>query len=149
MKTLFKSILTLLFLGVFTVQHAAAQEGPCTDTDLPTETEDAEGDEKGNEGDVEKDDSGVYWWVDNGEIKRVWPKDDPNAPWNRPTESEQSSGETGPQEDGHNEEYRRDLDIAYLLLLDSGHSDEEVVWVLEMMFPHIDHAIAIPAFLAH
>jgi len=148
MKTLFKSILTLVFLGLFTAQYAAAQEGPCTDTDVPTETEDedTEDDEKKEEGDVEKDDSGGYWWNDDGEIKRVWPKDDPEAPWNRTTESQQSSGETGDQEEAH-EEYLTDLEIAYLLLLDSGHSEEEAVWVLEVMFPPEDNAVAVPAFL--
>ena len=59
-------------------------EGPCTDTDIPGETE---GTEEDSDDDKKKrikwmcseDDNGNYWWNDDEEIKRVWPRDDPNA----------------------------------------------------------------------
>ena len=170
MTPLFKSILTLLFLGLFTAQYAAAQEGPCTDTDLPTETEDedTEDDEQKEEDDVEKEDEDdldeMYpgfelpdWVPDPAD---VFDCDQPGAadlapywcPWENPeddTESEQSSAETGNQEDRHDEEYLTDLDIAFLFLLDSGHSEEEAVWVLEVISPPQDNAIAIPAFIGY
>lgn len=77
---------------------SAQEKGPCTDTDLPGETESTEedtGDKKEDDGqaDVQRDDNGDYWWNDNGTIKRVWTVDHPDAPWNRPSNSTSTGDE--------------------------------------------------------
>ena len=98
MKILVKTFFAMLLICVVSTQVVSAQEkGPCTDTDLPGETESTEedsGDKKEDDGqaDVQRDDNGDYWWNDNGTIKRVWPVDHPDAPWNRPSNST-STGE--------------------------------------------------------
>ena len=65
------------------------------------------------------------------------------------TESEKSSAEPSDQEDRYHEEYPTDLDIAFLSILDSGHSEEEAVWIMDVMFPPEDNAVAIPAFIGY
>lgn len=91
MTTLMKMYFATLVICLVSVQSVSAQQkGPCTDTDVPAETEGTEEDSDDNEeeeADVQRDDNGNYWWNDNGEIKRVWPRDDPNAPWNQASKS--------------------------------------------------------------
>lgn len=149
MKTVSKALATFLFVGLVTVQHASAQEddGPCTDPDVPAETEDEEtDDDKDKDEEVEKDDSGGYWWNDDGDIKRVWPTNDPDAPWNRSQQSSQSSADDDNPDDVSEKAHLTDLEIAYLFLLCRGHSEEEAVWIIEVMFQPGERAIAIPAF---
>ena len=93
MRALLKTFFAMLVICFVSVQSVSAQQkGPCTDTDIPGETEGTEEDsdddkKEEDQADVQRDDNGNYWWNDDGEIKRVWPRDDPNAPWNQANKS--------------------------------------------------------------
>ena len=159
MTTLVKAFLAMMFICLMSVQSVSAQEkGPCTDPDLPGETEGTEEDsddkkEDESEPDVQRDDNGNYWWNDNGDIKRVWPRDHPDAPWNRANQSS-SSDEDLDQANPNDSPgpYTDDailIDIMLVMMDYSVDADEALEMLLSDMFdpnPR-DEAIAIPNLL--
>ena len=106
---------------------------------------------------MQRDDNGNYWWNDDGEIKRVWPRDDPNAPWNQANKStaagddldqlnpndspgpyDQQNPHDSPGPYGGEEEFAEafqsdvgsEMEWTYLLLLEMGLSDKEAMSLL-------------------
>ena len=159
MIILVKAFLAMMFVCLISVQSVSAQEkGPCTDPDLPGETESPEEDsddkkEDAGEPDVQKDDNGDYWWNDNGDIKRVWPKDHPDAPWNRvnkSTSADEDLDQANPNDSPG--PYTDDailIDIMLVMMDYSVDADEALEMLLSGMFdpnPR-DEAIAIPNLL--
>lgn len=136
MTTLVKTLFATMIITLVSLQGVSAQEkGPCTDPDLPGETESTEedSDDKKEEEDVQRDDSGNYWWNDNGEIKRVWPKDDPNAPWNRPSKSTSSRDDIDQANPNDSPGPYTDSDILIemmLLMMDCGVNEKEALAIL-------------------
>ena len=151
MRALLKTFFAMLVICFVSVQSVSAQQkGPCTDTDIPGETEGTEedsDDEKKEEeqADVQRDDNGNYWWNDDGEIKRVWPKDDPNAPWNKASKSTSTGDDLdqanpndspGPYDgeeefaDAFQSDVGSEIEWTYLLLLEMGLTDNEALSLL-------------------
>lgn len=159
MTTLVKAFLAMMFICLMSVQSVSAQEkGPCTDPDLPGETEGTEEDsddkkEDESEPDVQRDDNGNYWWNDNGYIKRVWPKDHPDAPWNRPNNS--TASEEDPDQANPNDSpgpFTDDTILIEIMLVMMDYSvdaDEALAMLISGMSDPTDRdkAIAIPALL--